>query len=157
PADARGAGRLLRPPSGSPGMNFQTVRRDSPFTRLDFRPKLLFLLAVTVMAFLWESPLLLLALSASLLLTCLLSGVSPRYVRLVLTLMTPFYLLLLFTHGFFNIEHVKSLLGKSQLTPVYVVPKGLWLVGGATLSREGLSYAVAVILKTVAITLAVPL
>jgi energy-coupling factor transport system permease protein len=138
-------------------MNFQTIERDSPFTRMDFRPKLLLLLAITGVAFVWESPLLLGTMAAVLLVTCLLTGVSARYIRLVLQIMAPFYVLLLVTHGFFNVEHVKSLLGGRALTPLFVIPKRLWLIGGGVLSREGLSYALSVILKTVAITLVVPL
>lgn len=138
-------------------MNFQTIERDSVFTRMDFRPKLLLLVAITAVAFLWESPLLLLALAAGLLVTCLASGVSPRYLGLVLKLMVPVCGLLLLTHGFFNVEHVKALLGKRELTPLLVIPKRLWVIGGGVLSREGLTYGVSVALKTVAITLVVPL
>ncbi len=77
------------------------------------------------------------------------AGVAPRKRR--------GYILLLITHGFFNVEHVKALLGKHELTPLLVIPKRMWLIGGGVLSREGLSYAVSIVLKTVAITLVVPL
>ena len=138
-------------------MNFQTIERDSVFTRMDFRPKLLLLVAITAVAFLWESPLLLFALAAGLLLTCLRSGVSSRYIGLVLKLMVPVCALLLLTHGFFNVEHVKALLGRRELVPLLVIPKRIWLIGGGVLSREGLLYGISVALKTIAITLVVPL
>ena len=138
-------------------MNFQTIERDSIFTRMDFRPKLLLLVAITVVAFVWENPLLLFTLATGLLLTCLRSGVNSRYIRLVLKLMVPVGVLLLLTHGFFSVEHVKSLLGRRELTPLFTIPKRIWLIGGGTLTREGLVYGLSVALKTAAITLVVPL
>jgi energy-coupling factor transport system permease protein len=138
-------------------MSLPAPPRDSLFARLDFRPKLLLLVAVTAVAFLWEDPRLLAGLAAALLLTCAWSGVSGRHIRLLLKVMAPFYALLVITHGFFNVEHVKSLVHRPELTPLVVIPRRLWLIGGAVLSREGLSYALCAILKTIAITLAVPL
>ena len=49
--------------------------------------------------------------------------------------MVPVCGLLLLTHGFFNVEHVKSLLGRRQLTPLFTIPKRLWVIGGGVLTR----------------------
>ena len=38
-------------------MTYQTVDRDSFFSRLDFRPKLLMMVVVSIVAFVWENPL----------------------------------------------------------------------------------------------------
>ncbi|NBD34740.1 MAG: energy-coupling factor transporter transmembrane protein EcfT, partial [Chloroflexi bacterium] len=82
-------------------IGFQTVDRDSFFTRLDFRPKLFLMLVVTLIAFVWESPLLggLLALSVAI--SCLVVGVKFSYIRTLVLIMTPFYILLILTQGFF--------------------------------------------------------
>ncbi|MGB5772835.1 MAG: energy-coupling factor transporter transmembrane protein EcfT, partial [Crocosphaera sp.] len=37
-------------------MKFETVDKKSIFTRLDFRTKLLMMAVITIIAFVWESP-----------------------------------------------------------------------------------------------------
>ncbi len=138
-------------------LKFQTVERDSFFTRLDFRPKLLMMTIITIVAFVWESPLLEFALAAVILVTALLVGVKFSYVRLVISVMVPFYILLLLTHGFFNIDQVKALTDKSALTPIFTFPENWWLIGGGMMSWEGFLYGLNVIFKTLTLTLIIPL
>lgn len=138
-------------------MKFQTVERDSLFTRLDFRPKLFMMVVLTIIAFLWESPAAQLGLALVILLACLVSGVRLQYLRTILLIMLPFYILLLITHGFFNIDQVKALTGKSELTPIFTFPSSWWLIGGAGMTWEGFLYGINVILKTLTIILVVPL
>jgi energy-coupling factor transport system permease protein len=138
-------------------MKFQTVERDSIFTRLDFRPKLFMMSVITIVAFIWESPLAQAILCAVILVACLFSGVKLRYLRTILLIMLPFYLLLLLTHGFFNVDQVKSLTGRAELTPLLAFPEGWWLIGGGSMSWEGFLYGINVILKTLTIILVVPL
>jgi energy-coupling factor transport system permease protein len=138
-------------------MTFQTVERDSFFSRLDFRPKLYMMVVVSLVAFAWESPLLQFILASIIVITCLLVGVKWSYIRMILTIMIPFYLLLLATHAFFNIAQVKTLLGTDQLTPIFTFPENWWLIGGASASWEGLLYGFNVIFKTLTLTLIIPL
>jgi energy-coupling factor transport system permease protein len=140
-------------------MKFQTVERDSFFTRLDFRPKLVMVGVVTVVAFVWESPLMLAIMAGLIIVACLLVGVKMGYIRLVITIMIPFYILLLLTHGFFNIDQVMTLTNqtKEQLQTVFMFPENWWLIGGVRMTMEGLMYGVAIIFKTLSLTLILPL
>lgn len=138
-------------------MKFQTVERDSIFTRLDFRPKLYMMLVITIIAFLWESPLAQLILAVIVLAACILSGVRMKYITTILLIMLPFYALLLITHGFFNVDQVRSLTGKEVLTPMFTFPESWWLIGGGSMTWEGFLYGINVILKTLTIILVVPL
>ena len=138
-------------------MRFQTVERDSFFTRLDFRPKLVMMAVITIIAFVWESPLAGGLLAAAVIVASLLAGVKVSYIRMVLTVMFPFYILLLLTHGFFNIDQVKSLTGRTELTTLFMFPRSWPLIGGGRVSVEGLLYGLNVIFKTLTLTLVVPL
>jgi len=138
-------------------LKFQTVERDSFFTRLDFRPKLLMMAVITIIAFLWESPLLQFSLAAIIVAASLAVGVKFSYIRLVITILLPFYILLLLTHGFFNIDQVKALTGKTELTPLLRIPQDWWLIGGGMMSLEGVLYGLNAIFKTLTLTLVIPL
>lgn len=138
-------------------MKFQTVERDSVFTRLDFRPKIYMMLVLTVVALIWESPVVQLALAFLILIACFLSGVKMKFIRTILLIMIPFYLLLLVTHGFFNISQVQSLTGKTELTNLFSIPESWWLIGGLSFSVEGFWYGINTIFKTLTIVLVVPL
>ncbi len=139
------------------GLKFTTVKRDSLFTKMDFRPKFLMILVITVIALLWGSPVLLLGLGFVVLAASLAAGVEFKFIRLVLAIMLPFYMLLLATHGFFNQAQVMRLTGRDILTPILVLPDNLWLVGGLTMTLEGLWYGISVVLKTLSIVLLMPL
>jgi energy-coupling factor transport system permease protein len=138
-------------------MRFQTVERHSPLTRLDFRPKLLMVVIISIVAFVWESPLTLAGLMLALIATSLLTGVKASYIKTLLTMMIPFYLLLLLTHGFWNTHQVKTLTGHPVLTPLFTFPESWWLVGGGSMSSEGLLYGLAVTFKTITLLLVLPL
>ena len=138
-------------------MKYQTVERDSFFSRLDFRPKLVMMVVITVVAFVWESPLLGGALALAIIVACLLAGVKPGYIRTVVTVMIPFYILLLLTHGFFNDYQVMGLTGHKVLTPIFSFPRNWWLIGGGTMTVEGTLYGVNIIFKTLAMVLVIPL
>ena len=138
-------------------MKFQTVERDSLFTRLDFRSKVLMIAAISIVAYVWESPVALAVLSLALVATCLLAGVKASYIRMLVTLMAPFYLLLLATHGFWNTNQVARLTGREMLTPLFSFPDQWWLIGGGAMSAEGLLYGVAVVFKTLSLVLVIPL
>ena len=138
-------------------MKFMTVERHSVFTRLDFRPKIYMMIVITVIALLWESPVLQLSFAVVVLIACILSGVKMSYIRTILLIMLPFYLLLLFTHGFFNDAQVKMLTNREVLTPIFIIPENWWLVGGISFTVEGFWYGVNTIFKTLTIVLLVPL
>lgn len=138
-------------------LKFQTVERDSIFTHLDLRPKLVMVSVISLVAFTWESPRLQAILAAALVVVCLAAGVKTRYLRLIFTFMLPFDLFILLSHGFFNVEQVLALTGKAALTPLFRFPPDWWLIGGGMLSLEGLLYGLNVALKTLSLTLVIPL
>jgi energy-coupling factor transport system permease protein len=138
-------------------MQMQTVERNSLFTRLDFRPKLFMMAVVTVVAFVWESPVLNGLLALAIIVSCLAVGVKFSYIRMVVTVMFPFYILLLVTQGFFSRELIVSLTGKTELTPLLVIPASWPVIGGGTMMVEGVAYGLNVVFKTLTLTLVIPL
>jgi len=138
-------------------MKFQTVSRDSFFTKLDFRPKLLMMAVISIVAFVWENPIMEAGLAILIIVSCLLVGVRWGYIRTVLLIMFPFYVILLLTHGFFNVDQVKTILGIEQLKPMVVIPENWWLIGGGTITWEGFFYGINIIFKTLCLTLIIPL
>jgi energy-coupling factor transport system permease protein len=137
-------------------MQFQTVERDSIFTRIDFRPKLFMVAVISTVAFVWESPIALAGLLAFLIIISLLAGVKPGYIKTVIVIMIPFYILLLITHGFFNTDQVKTLTHQETLTPLFTFPESWPLIGGGGMSVEGFLYGWAVIFKTLSLVLVLP-
>ncbi len=133
------------------------VDRDAFFTRLDFRPKLFLMFCVTAIAFVWQSPIAngLLALLMGTL--ALAAGVKWQYIRTTLRLMTVLGVMLLVFHGFFNQVGVLRLIEAEALTPLFALPRDWWLVGGLTLSLEGLLYGLNAFFATLAMLLVVPL
>lgn len=138
-------------------MTFQTVDRDSFFTHLDFRPKLFMMAVITIIAFVWESPVMEGLLSFAVLLACLAVGVRFSYIRKLVLLMLPFYMLLIFTQGFWGDELILSRTGQPFLTPFLTLPVNWWLIGGAVMTVEGITYALNVVFKTLTMTLVIPL
>ncbi len=136
---------------------YQTVDRDSFFTRLDFRPKLFMILSVTVVAFLWESPLAGGILTLAITLSALASGVKWSYIRTIYTLMGVFGLMLIFFHGFFNVTGVSRLLGTTELTPILSVPEAWRIIGGLQFTLEGFLYGLNALFKTLSMVLIIPL
>jgi energy-coupling factor transport system permease protein len=134
-----------------------TAARGSFLARLDFRPKLLWAALTSFTALLWESPVANLGLASALFALCLFAGVHGRHLRLLFKVMAPFFALVLLTHGFWNVEQVKALSGHARLTPAFTLPRGLWLIGGASASVEGLLYGVSAIARTLSLVLVVPL
>ncbi len=141
-------------------MKFQTVERDSFFSRLDFRPKLFMVAVVTIIAFAWESPLMQIGMAVLITLACLLVGVKWNYIRTILLIMIPFYALLLLTHAFFNRDQIMALKGfesVNQLSRIFTFPENWPLIGGGFPTWEGLNYGFNVIFKTLTLTLIIPL
>jgi energy-coupling factor transport system permease protein len=138
-------------------VKFQTVERDSVFTRLDFRPKLVMIAVISTVAFVWESPVALGALMLLLIAACLAAGVKASYIKTIVSVMLPFSVLLLLTHGFFNVEQVQTLTNREELTALFAFPDNWPLIGGGMLSLEGLMYGWSVIFKSLALVLVIPL
>ncbi|MCD4673066.1 MAG: energy-coupling factor transporter transmembrane protein EcfT [Anaerolineaceae bacterium] len=136
---------------------FQTVERDSVFTRLDFRSKILIMIVVTLLAFLWEDPIYEAVLAVLVLGACLAAGVKRGYITLLLAGMSPFYLFMLLTHAFFNVAQAERLLAVSNLHPIFTLPADLWLIGGLEATWEGFLYGANVMFKTMSLTLVIPL
>ena len=138
-------------------MKLQTVKYDSLFTSLDFRSKLVVMLSVTILAFLWESPIAGGILMLSVIASCVLAGVRLNYLGTILKVMIPFYIFLILSMGFFNVEQVKLLTSKSELTPLLSLPQTWWLIGGAKMSLEGTLYGLNIVFKTLTMILVIPL
>lgn len=138
-------------------IKFETVERNSFFTRADFRSKMILLLVITVLAFVWENLLVNAGMAMLVLSACLASGVKMKFIRQVFMIMFPFYVFLLFIHGFFNVSQVEALTGKTELTRLFSFPANWWLIGGAGVTWEGLMYGLSIVFKTITITLVAPL
>jgi len=129
---------------------WQATQKNSLISRLDFRSKLVMVIVITLIAFTWESPITSGILTILVALACLFSGIKLNYLATILKFMLPFYLFLLLTMGFFNIEQVKVLTNKSELT-------ALLSIKGFTLTLEGILYGLSVIFKTLTMILVIPL
>ncbi|GBO54290.1 transmembrane component Cce_1531 of energizing module of predicted ECF transporter [Pseudanabaena sp. lw0831] len=138
-------------------MKLQTVKYDSLFTRLDFRAKLVVMLSITILAFLWESPIAGGILMLSVIASCVLAGVRLNYLGSILKVMIPFYIFLILSMGFFNVEQVKLLTHKTELTTLLSLPQTWWLVGNAKMSLEGTLYGLNIVFKTLTMILIIPL
>lgn len=138
-------------------MKIQTVKYDSLFTRLDFRSKLVTILSITILAFVWESPIAGGILMLSVIFACVLAGVRLNYLGTILKIMIPFYLFLIVSMGFFNVAQVKLLVHKSELTTIFSLPQAWWLIGGAKMSWEGSLYGLNIVFKTLTMILVIPL
>ncbi len=137
--------------------SFQTVKRDSIFTRLDFRPKLFMVICVTLVAFLWESPITGGVLMLLITLAGLAVGVTWKYIRTVYILMFGFGLMLIFFHGFFNKDGVTALVHGAKLTPIFTFPRAWFLIGGLEFTLEGFLYAMNALFKSLSMVLIIPL
>jgi energy-coupling factor transport system permease protein len=138
-------------------LKFQTVKHDSLFTRLDFRTKLVMMAVITLIAFIWESPIAGGLLTLAVAVACVFAGVRLNYLGTILKFMLPFYLFLLISMGFFNVEQVKLLSGQAELTPLLTLPQSWWLVGGAEMTVEGTLYGLNIVFKTLTMILVIPL
>ena len=138
-------------------MRLQTVKYGSFFTRLDFRSKLAMMLAVTVIAFLWESPIAGGILMLSVIGLCIVAGVRLNYLGKILQVMIPFYIFLILSMGFFNVEQMKLLTSKAELTSLFAFPQSWWVLGGASMSLEGSLYGLNIVSKTLTMILVFPL
>jgi energy-coupling factor transport system permease protein len=135
----------------------ETVSRDSIFTQLDFRTKLVMILVITLIAFIWESPISGGVLTASVMIACLIAGVRMNYLGTILKITIPFYVFLWLSMGFFNVDQVKLLTHKTELTPLFIVPAQSLILAGAKMSVEGSLYAMNIIFKTLTMVLIIPL
>lgn len=138
-------------------IKFQTVTRDSLLTRLDFRTKLVMMIIITLMAFLWESPITGGILTLIVGIACLLAGVRIGYLSTLFKLTFPFYIFLLIIMGLFNVDQVKLLTSKEVLTPLFSTPETWPIFANLTFSQEGIMYGVNIILKTLTMVLVLPL
>lgn len=131
------------------------IARDSLFTRLDIRSKLALLISITIIAFLWDSLVLQAALTGLVLLCSLMSGVRLRFIGLILKVLLPLAVILIFTHGLFNVDYVRTLAGKKELTRLF--PLTLPILGRVPLSLEGTLFGINIALKSLTLSLIMPL
>ena len=127
--------------------------RPTFFRRLDFRTKLVLMIALTIVAMLWENPLPGGVLTMVAFTLSLSAGIRISYIRRVITLMFPFYLFILVTQGFFADDLIYARTGQPLLTPLFSFPTHWWLIGGGIYSLEGFLYGLNVVFKTLTISL----
>ncbi|MEL4894372.1 energy-coupling factor transporter transmembrane component T family protein [Crocosphaera sp. Alani8] len=138
-------------------MKFETVEKKSIFTSLDFRTKLVMMAVVTIIAFVWESPVTGGFLTFIVGIACVFAGVKSEYLSTVLKVMIPFYILIVVVMGFFNVSQVQTLLNTDKLTPIFSLPKEWFWVGGLTMNQEGIVYGLNIVFKTLTMVLIIPL
>ncbi len=124
--------------------------------RLDVRVKAAWLLLATVLAFLWEEPVLLAGLLAVVLAVALSAGLSRRFLLRLVILLAPLALLSLGTQALFGEALLVRKVGH-PLQALFFVPDGLPWLGGRPVWREGMRYGLAIGLKTMTMALAAPL
>jgi energy-coupling factor transport system permease protein len=129
---------------------FGSAARRSSFSSLDVRAKLALLVATTVLAFSWESPVLSSVLACGVLLLWPLAWLEWQDLKRLLLLLFPFLVIILLVHGVFN-----EVVGR---TPLFgPVPDWVPLVGGRVrVTSEGLLYGLVVINRTLALILILP-
>jgi energy-coupling factor transport system permease protein len=135
----------------------QTVAAGSWLGRLDFRTKLVVMIVSGILALLWDSPILLAALVCVLAGAVLSAGVRWQVIRALGLTALPLAVMLIGAHGLWNVAQVKTLIGPAQLTRLISVPDHWWLIGSLRFTLEGAVYGAAVLLKSLALALAVPL
>lgn len=137
--------------------NYTDLASDSAFARVDVRAKLSLVASLTTITLVWDRPLYQAALAFAVFVLCVVGNVGGGYLKSIFRIMIPFYCILLLTHGFFNVQYVKSLTGQAELTTLWQVPSQVWLIGGARLTTEGTLFGLNASLKTVVLTLLAPL
>ncbi len=138
-------------------LTLHTVERDSFFTRLDFRSKLALMGAITLVAFVWESPVPGGLLAVAVALACLAAKVKFGYIRMVVTLLLPFAVFMILMQGFLGADLVRARLHRETLTPLFAFPASWPLIGGGMMTVEGVLYALNIVFKTLTMILVLPL
>ena len=138
-------------------MKLETVNKKSFFTYLNFRTKLLMIIVITIITFLWESPFAEGLLSLTIGYFCILAGIQISYFKKILIMMVPFHFLILIVTGFFYTDQIKILLSTNYLTPIFTIPDSWFWIGGLTMNYEGILYGVNIILKILNMILIIPL
>ena len=138
-------------------MKFETVNKKSFFTYLDFRTKLLMIIVVTIITFLWGSPFTEGLLSLVIGYGCILAGIQLNYFKKIFMFMIPFHSFILIVTGFFYIDQIKVLLNINDLTPIFILPNSWFWIGGLTMNYEGILYGLNIIFKTLNMVLIIPL
>jgi energy-coupling factor transport system permease protein len=130
-------------------MYVDQIERSSAFKRIDVRIKLLIMLMVSTLIFVWENVLYMGAMFLVVLLVALSAHISLRYLRTLMMVMVPFIALITLIHGLFNPVNETALIG---------VPETVWLIGGRlTLHAEGLLFGLMVGFRILAPLIALPL
>jgi energy-coupling factor transport system permease protein len=113
--------------------------------------------AVSILALLWDSPLLLGVLVLVLVIGALAAGVRWQIVRALALTTLPLAVMLIVAHGLWNVAQVRALTGRAHLIALVQLPTHWWLVGGLTYTLEGAAYGFTVLLKSFSLMLVVPM
>lgn len=124
---------------------------DSAVARLDARVKLVLVLCILVLVFLWKSPIYLGALVLAIIIFSIMGGIPFSYMKKLILITLPFGIILVLMHGFFNRWFGETVL----LGPL---PDWFPLLGGRVkLYLEGTLFGLAMAMRTYALMLAMPM
>ena len=132
-----------------PAMYVERVARPSFFSRLDVRTKLMVMVLVSTLIFVWENVFYQAALFLSVMALLVSAHVDLAYIRRGLTLMVPFAIINLLIHGLWN---------EVGRTPVVLTPEWVPMLGGRFgLFWEGLVFGLMIDFRMLATFFALPL
>jgi energy-coupling factor transport system permease protein len=124
---------------------------NSFIAKLDARVKLIMLLSILILVFVWTNPIHLGLLVLAIIILSRLGGIPWSYLWKLILIGIPFGIILIVIHGFFN-----RWFGTTPL--LGPVPEWVPILGGhLTLYREGTLFGIGMAFRTFALMLAVPM
>lgn len=123
---------------------------NSFIARLDARVKLVMLLSILVLVFVWNNPVHLGLLVLAIVVLSLMGGIPWSYIWKLILIGMPFGIVLLLIHGFFN-----RWFGTTPL--IGPIPDSVPILGGVAMYREGTYFGLGMAFRTFALMLAVPM
>lgn len=123
---------------------------ESIFARIDPRAKLVLVICIVVLVFVWNDPIYLWLLVLGIAILSLLSGIPISFLNRLILITLPFAVILLLIHGILNKWY--------GITPLVVIPAAVPLIGGWTfLYKEGTLFGLGMAARTYALMLSMPM
>jgi energy-coupling factor transport system permease protein len=124
---------------------------NSFFSKLDARVKLILVISISILVFVWNDPIYLGLLVLAIIVLSLIGGIPWSYLWKLILIGIPFALILLIMHGFLNKWFgVTPLLGP--------IPESVPILGGRfTLYKEGTIFGMGMAFRTFALILSIPM
>ena len=112
---------------------------------------------MSILALLWDSPILEGLLSIAVIVVCLAAGIKVNFIRRMLAIMLPFSVFMMVTQGFFANDYLTTHLGVEDLHVIFSFPATWRLIGHLKMTYQGIAYAISIIFKTLTLSLLIPL